>query len=78
MNQDVDEIKDELSMRSNIMEESTVYRSIRQEVQEKRSREIAHKVLQEGVSIEVVALCTDLSIEEVQQIQSQMNQPSPG
>lgn len=62
---------------SNIMEESTVYRSIRQEVQEKRSREIAHKVLKEGVSIEVVALCTELSIEEVQQIQSQMNQPSP-
>ncbi len=59
------------------MDESTVYRSIRREVQEKRSREIAHKVLKEGVSIEVVALCTELLIEEVQQIQSQMNQPSP-
>jgi predicted transposase YdaD len=60
-------------LKSDIMEESTVYLSIRRD--ERLS--IARNLLQQGVSIEVVSIGTGLSIEEVQQIQSQINQPSP-
>jgi predicted transposase YdaD len=60
-------------LKSDIMEESTVYLSIRRD--EKLA--IARNLLQQGVSIEVVSIGTGLSIEEVQQIQSKMNQPSP-
>jgi hypothetical protein len=60
-------------LKSDIMEESTVYLSIRRD----ERLVIARNLLQQGVSIEVVSIGTGLSIEEVQQIQSQMNQPSP-
>jgi predicted transposase YdaD len=59
------------------MQEPTVYRSIQREAEEARDRVIALNLLRQGVSVEVISLSTGLSIEEVQQIQSQMNQPSP-
>jgi predicted transposase YdaD len=56
------------------MQESTVYRSIQREVQEERDRTIALNFLREGLSVEIVARGTGLSIEEVQQLQQQMNE----
>ncbi|MBW4577961.1 MAG: hypothetical protein KME42_00095 [Tildeniella nuda ZEHNDER 1965/U140] len=55
------------------MQESTVYRSIQREVQEERDRAIALNFLREGLSVEMVARGTGLSIEEVQQLQQQLN-----
>jgi predicted transposase YdaD len=55
------------------MQESTVYRSIQKEVQAERDREIAINLLRRGVTIEIIAPATGLSIEEVQQLQQQLN-----
>jgi predicted transposase YdaD len=55
------------------MQESTVYRSIQREVQEERDRTIALNFLREGLSVEMVARGTGLSIAEVQQLQQQLN-----
>ena len=59
------------------MQESTVYRSIQREAQEKRDREIALNFLREGLSVESVARGTGLSVEEVRQIQQSMSEVSP-
>lgn len=61
-------------LRRDIMQESTVYRSIRREAQEENRREIALNFLREGLSVEMVARGTGLSIEEVQQLQQQLNE----
>lgn len=58
------------------MYESTVYRSIFMEGEVKKQREIALNLLREGLSIEIVARGTGLSVEEVQQLQQQMNNSS--
>ena len=71
-----DEIIDRI-LRKDIMQESTVYRSIQREAQEKRDREIALNFLREGLSVESVARGTGLSVEEVRQIQQSMNEVSP-
>jgi predicted transposase YdaD len=63
-------------LRRDIMQESTVYRSIQREVQEERDRTIALNLLREGLSLEIVARTTDLSIEQVQQLQQQLNESS--
>jgi predicted transposase YdaD len=55
-----------------IMQESTVYRLILSEGEAKKQREIALNFLQEGLSIEVVARGTGLSLEDVQQLQQQL------
>ncbi|MBE9012275.1 Rpn family recombination-promoting nuclease/putative transposase [Pseudanabaenaceae cyanobacterium LEGE 13415] len=55
-----------------IMQESTVYRSIQRE----RDRAIALNLLREGISVETVARSTELPIEEVQQLQQQLNEPA--
>jgi predicted transposase/invertase (TIGR01784 family) len=60
-------------LRRDIMQESTVYRSIRKEGQEDATRTIALNFLREGLSVEAVARGTDLSVEEVQQLQSQID-----
>ncbi len=60
-------------LRRDIMQESAVYRSIQREVQEERNRAIALNFLREGLSVEMVARGTGLSIEEVQQLQQQLN-----
>ena len=63
-------------LRRDIMQESTVYRSIQREVQEERDRTIALNLLREGLSLEIVARTTDLSIEQVQQLQQRLNESS--
>ncbi|MBV9388099.1 MAG: Rpn family recombination-promoting nuclease/putative transposase [Chroococcidiopsidaceae cyanobacterium CP_BM_ER_R8_30] len=63
-------------LRRDIMQESTVYRSILMEGEVKKQREIALNFLREGLSIEIVARGTGLSVEEVQQLQQQMNNSS--
>jgi predicted transposase/invertase (TIGR01784 family) len=60
-------------LRRDIMQESTVYRSILAEGKEEKQREIALNFLREGLSVEIVARGTGLSIEEVKQLQQQLN-----
>ncbi len=54
------------------MQESTVYRSIARDERQEEKRSIAINFLREGVSIDIIASCTGLSIEEVQQLQQQL------
>jgi predicted transposase/invertase (TIGR01784 family) len=63
-------------LRRDIMQESTVYRSILAEGKTEKQREIALNFLREGLSVELVARGTGLSIEEVQQLQAQIQNPS--
>jgi predicted transposase YdaD len=56
------------------MQESTVYRSIQRETQVENSRSIALNFLRRGVAIDIIASCTGLSIEEVQQLQQQITE----
>lgn len=69
-------------LRRDIMQDSTVYRSILAEGEakgeERKQREIALNLLREGISIETVARGTGLSIEVVQRLLQQINQSSPG
>ena len=61
-------------IRRDIMQESTVYRSIFAEGEtkgEEKKREIALNFLREGLPIEAVSRGTGLSVEEVQQLQQQ-------
>jgi predicted transposase YdaD len=61
-------------VRRDIMQESVIYRSIQRD--EKRA--IALNFLRDGLSVEAVARGTRLSIEEVQQLKQQVNQPAQG
>ena len=61
-------------LRRDIMQESTVYRSIQRETQVENSRTIALNFLREGLSVEMIARGTGLSIEAVQQLQRQVNE----
>jgi predicted transposase/invertase (TIGR01784 family) len=61
-------------VRRDIMQESVIYRSIQRD--EKRA--IALNFLRDGLSVEAVARGPGLSIEEVQQLQQQVNQPAQG
>lgn len=63
-------------LRRDIMQESTVYRSIQRETQIEEKRSIALNFLREGLSVELVARGTGLSIEEVQQLQEQIDNPA--
>lgn len=63
-------------LRRDIMEESSVYRSIIAEGAAKTKREIALNFLRDGLSIEAVARGTQLSIEEVQLLQQELSTPS--
>jgi predicted transposase YdaD len=60
-------------LRRDIMQESTVYRSIWREAEEEKTRAIALNLLRRGVAIDIIAPSTGLSIEEVQQLQQQLN-----
>lgn len=62
-------------LRRDIMQESTVYRSIFAEGEAKMQREIAVNLLQAGVAVNIIVSATGLSIEEVQQLQQQMDKP---
>jgi predicted transposase YdaD len=61
-------------LRRDIMQESTVYRSIWRDAQKERDRAIALNLLRGGVNINLIASSTGLSIEEVQQLQQQLNE----
>ena len=61
-------------LRRDIMQESSFYRSIKREGQEEGARSIAMNLLRRGISIDIIAPSTGLSIEEVQQLQLQLNE----
>jgi predicted transposase YdaD len=63
-------------VRRDIMQESVIYRSIQEETEAKAKRTIALNFLRDGLSVEAVARGTGLSIEEVQQLQAQIDNPS--
>jgi predicted transposase/invertase (TIGR01784 family) len=60
-------------LRRDIMQESTVYRSIERDARKEEKRVIALNLLRRGVAIDIIAPSTELSIEEVQQLQQQLN-----
>jgi predicted transposase/invertase (TIGR01784 family) len=60
-------------LQRDIMQESTVYRSIQREAQKEEKRAIALNFLRDGLSVEAVAHGTGLSGEEVQQLQQQLD-----
>jgi predicted transposase YdaD len=60
-------------LRRDIMQESTVYQSIRRDAQTANKRAIALNLLRRGVAIDIIAPSTGLSIAEVQQLQQQLN-----
>lgn len=57
------------------MQESVIYRAIQEEAEERKQREIALNFLRAGASIELIARGTGLSIQEVQQLEQQLNEP---
>ncbi len=59
-------------LRKDIMQESTVYRSIQRDAQKETSRMIALNLLRGGVDTSLIASSTGLSPEEVQQLQQQL------
>jgi predicted transposase/invertase (TIGR01784 family) len=61
-------------LRRDIMQESTVYRSILAEGKAETQREIAMNLLQAGIAVNIIVSTTGLSIEEVRQLQQQMNE----
>jgi predicted transposase YdaD len=63
-------------LRRDIMQESTVYRSIERDARKEEKREIAFNLLRGGVDINLIASSTGLSIEEVHQLQEQIDNPS--
>ena len=56
------------------MQESVIYRSIQEEAEARKQREIASNSLREGFPVEAVAHITGLLIEQVQQLQQQLNE----
>jgi predicted transposase YdaD len=57
-------------IRRDIMQESVTYQAIVQEGEDKKGRSIALNLLREGLSIELIARTTGLSIEAIQQLQN--------
>jgi predicted transposase/invertase (TIGR01784 family) len=63
-------------LRRDIMEESSVYRSIVAEGAAKKQREIAINLLRAGLTVTLISSSTGLSIEEVQLLQQDINTAS--
>ena len=63
-------------LRRDIMQDSVIYRSIQEEAETRKQREIALNFLRDGLSIEAIARGTGLSVEEVQQLQQQIDESS--
>jgi predicted transposase/invertase (TIGR01784 family) len=59
-------------LRRDIMQESTVYRSIWKEAEDNKTRAIALNLLREGATVSLITSATGLSIEAVQQLQQQL------
>ncbi|MDZ8190033.1 MAG: Rpn family recombination-promoting nuclease/putative transposase [Nostoc sp. ChiSLP02] len=60
--------------RKDIMRESLVYQSIKTEGGDEKARQIAINMLAEGMSVDLIAKLTGLSVEQVQQLQQQQTQ----
>jgi len=58
------------------MQESVIYRSIQEEAQKQEKKAIAINLLQGGITLNLIASATGLSIEEVQQLQQQAAESS--
>lgn len=56
------------------MRESVVYQSIKTEGGDEKARQIAINMLIEGMSVDLVAKLTGLSVEQVQQLEQQQTQ----
>ena len=52
------------------MQESVMYQAIRREAIQENMRQVASNLLNEGVSLEVIARVIGLSIEQIQQLQA--------
>lgn len=63
-------------LRRDIMQESSVYRSIKAEGKVETQREIAINLLRRGVALDIIAPSTGLSVEELQQLQQQIAESS--
>ncbi len=70
-------------LRRDVMQDSTIYRSIQEEAKaearaeaEAKQRRIALNLLREGFPIAAISRATELSIEEVQHLQQQLENPS--
>jgi predicted transposase/invertase (TIGR01784 family) len=63
-------------LRRDIMQESTVYRSIARDERKEEKRSIALNLLRGDVAIALIVSSTGLSIEEVQQLQQQLGESS--
>ncbi|MCC5646048.1 Rpn family recombination-promoting nuclease/putative transposase [Nostoc sp. CHAB 5824] len=61
-------------LQRDIMQESVIYRSIQEEAEARKQREIAVNLLRRGITINIIASATGLSIEEVQQLQQQISE----
>ncbi len=61
-------------LRRDIMQESVIYRSIQEEAEARKQREIAVNLLRQGVTINIIASATGLSIDQVQQLQQQITE----
>ncbi|MHC5771850.1 MAG: Rpn family recombination-promoting nuclease/putative transposase [Nostoc sp.] len=57
--------------RKDVMQESVVYQSIKTEGSDEKARKIAINLLAEGISVDVIARVTGLSVEVVQQLQQE-------
>ncbi|MCU0569511.1 MAG: hypothetical protein MUF49_23415 [Oculatellaceae cyanobacterium Prado106] len=57
------------------MQESTVFRSIWRDAQQENTRMLVLNLLRKGVSLEIITRASGLSLDEVQQIQQQLNEP---
>ncbi len=59
------------------MQESVMYQAIRREAIQENMRQVAINLLNEGVSLEVIARVTGLSVEQIQQLQAIATQNPP-
>ncbi|WP_414575181.1 Rpn family recombination-promoting nuclease/putative transposase [Anabaena sp. CCY 9402-a] len=64
-------------LRSDIMRESVIYQDILQEGIQQNTQEIAIKMINKGISLEIIVDVTGLTIEQVQKLQAQTEDTQP-
>lgn len=57
-------------LRSDLMKESVIYQEICEETTQKNMREVALKLIEEGMTIEAIARVTGLTLDQIQQLQT--------
>lgn len=57
-------------LRRDLMQESVIYQDILEEGEQAKAQRIALNLLKEGMTIEAIARVTELSVEQIQQLQS--------